>query len=203
MEYRRFGRTGWSVSEIGYGMWAMGGQWSPSDDEESLRSLRRAVELGVNFFDTAWAYGDGRSERILGKLLREVPFREVPARKLYLATKVPPKNSVWPGRPQDRVEDVFPPDHIRRFTEKSLENLGVERIDLLQLHVWDDSWAADRGWQGAVRDLKSQGLIEAFGISVNRWEPANVLRALDTDLVDAVQVVYNIFDQAPQDELFP
>jgi aryl-alcohol dehydrogenase-like predicted oxidoreductase len=198
MNYRRFGRTDWRISEVGFGMWAMGGQWSGSDDEESLRALRRAVELKVNFFDTAWAYGDGRSERILGKLLRELP-----GQKLYVATKVPPMNLVWPARPQDPVRDVFPPDHLRRYAEKSLANLGVGRIDLLQVHVWDDGWAADTGWQRAVEALKKEAKIAAFGISVNRWEPANVIRALRTGLVDVVQVIYNVFDQAPEDELFP
>ena len=120
-----------------------------------------------------------------------------------MATKVPPKNLTWPGKAETPIADVFPPDHIRVYTEKSLKNLGVESIDLQQLHVWSDAWAADPRWQRAVRDLKDQRLVRAFGISVNRWEPANVLRALDTGLVDSVQVVYNIFDQAPEDELFP
>ncbi len=198
MKYRTFGRTGIQVSEIGYGMWAMGGQWSGSDDNESLRSLARAVELGSNFFDTAWAYGEGRSERLLRKLLRDHR-----GRKLLAATKVPPKNLTWPASPRHKLEDVFPPDHIRGYAEKSLENLGVEAIDLLQLHVWDDSWAKDEAWQRAVEDLKREKLIRAFGISVNRWEPSNVIAALRTGHVDAVQVVYNIFDQSPEDELFP
>ena len=198
MKYRRFGRTGFKVSEVGYGMWAMGGQWAGSDDNESLRSLARAVELGCNFFDTAWAYGEGRSERLLRKVLRENRSRD-----LIAATKVPPKNLVWPASPKHKLGDVFPPDHIRQYAEKSLQNLGVETIDLLQFHVWNDGWAKDESWQRAVADLKSEKLIRAFGISVNRWEPANVLAALRTGLVDAVQVIYNIFDQSPEDELFP
>ncbi len=197
MRSRRFGRLGWQVSEIGYGMWGMGG-WTGSDDEQSLRALDRAVALGCNFFDTAYAYGAGRSERLLGQVLRQQRNR-----RLYVATKVPPKNNQWPAKPHYPVSDVFPASHIREYTEKSLENLGVERIDLQQLHVWTDAWAADDDWQRAVDDLKSHGLIEGFGISVNRWEPANVLAALKTGLVDSVQVVYNIFDQAPEDELFP
>ena len=197
MRYRAFGRTGWKVSEIGYGMWGMGG-WSGSDDDESRASLQRAAALGCNFFDTAWVYGTGHSERLLGEtrsLLAHAP--------MFLATKIPPKNMRWPARAEDPVAEVYPPDHIRAFTEKSLENLGVDWIDLQQFHVWSDAWAGDAGWQRAVRALKDEGLIKAFGISVNRWEPANVLRALDTGLVDSVQVVYNIFDQAPEDELFP
>src|SRR5262249_18867304 len=146
---------------------------------------------------TAWAYGDGRSERLLGQTLRGRKDR------VYVATKVPPKNRVWPGKAATPIREVFPPDHIREYTEKSLKNLGVETIDLQQLHVWSDAWADDAGWRRAASDLKSQGLVRGFGISVNRWEPANVLRALDAGLVDSVQVVYNIFDQSPEDELFP
>ncbi|MGQ9592450.1 MAG: aldo/keto reductase [Planctomycetota bacterium] len=198
MKYRRFGRTGWKLSEVGCGMWAMGGQWDGADDNANHRALRRAVELGCNFFDTAWAYGDGRSERLLGQILREHPRRT-----LYAATKVPPKNRVWPANPKHKLDDVFPPDHVREYVEKSLRNLRVETIDLLQFHVWSDAWAADERWQRVVEDLKREKLIRAFGISVNRWEPANVLKALQTKLVDAVQVIYNVFDQAPEDVLFP
>ncbi|HOA24794.1 MAG TPA: aldo/keto reductase, partial [Aggregatilineales bacterium] len=131
MQYRRFGRLGWQVSEIGYGMWGMG-SWTGSDDEESLRSLNRAVELGCNFFDTAWAYGEGRSERLLGQLLKQHPDK-----RLYAATKIPPKNRKWPSRRGFLLEDVFPPDYIKEYTEKSLENLGVDTIDLMQFHVWE------------------------------------------------------------------
>ena len=197
MRYRRFGRTGWQVSEIGYGMWGMGG-WTGSDDTESHGSLDRSVELGCNFFDTAFAYGMGRSEKLLGALLRRHS-----ARKLYVATKVPPKNWKWPGRATTPISEVFPPEHIREFTEKSLENIGVDSLDLQQLHVWSDAWVRDDGWKRAVEGLKKQKMIHAFGISVNRWQPSNVLHALRTGLVDSVQVVYNIFDQNPEDELFP
>jgi aryl-alcohol dehydrogenase-like predicted oxidoreductase len=197
MRYRRFGRTGWQVSEVGYGMWGMAG-WTGSSDDESLASLDRAIELGCNFFDTAYAYGEGHSERLLGRTLKRHAGEQ-----LYTATKVPPRNRQWPARAEYRIEDVFPADHIREYAGQSLENLGVEAIDLLQFHVWNDVWAADEGWKQAVESLKQAGLIRAFGISVNRWQPANVLRALDTGLVDAVQVVYNIFDQNPEDVLFP
>ena len=197
MRYREFPRTGWPIAEIGYGTWGMAG-WSGSNDDESRASLERAVGLGCNFFDTAWAYGSGRSERLLSELLRA--HRD---RRIYVASKVPPKNGQWPARPDYRLDDVFPAHHIREYTEKSLENLGIGCLDLQQFHVWTDNWADDQRWQRAVDDLKREGLITAFGISVNRWEPANVLRALRTGLVDAVQVVHNIFDQAPEDELFP
>lgn len=197
MEYRTFGRTGWKVSEVGYGMWGMG-SWSGSDDEESLQALHRAVELGCNFFDTAWAYGDGHSERLLGELLRQYPTK-----RLYAATKIPPKNGIWPSRRGFQLEDVFPYDHIIDYTNRSLENLQVETLDLVQFHVWEDAWAEREEWQRAVEDLKQQGKVRAFGVSVNRWEPDNVLATLETGHIDAVQVIYNIFDQAPEDRLFP
>jgi aryl-alcohol dehydrogenase-like predicted oxidoreductase len=196
MQYRTFGRTGWNVSEIGYGMWGMAG-WTGSDDEESRQSLDRAVAMGCNFFDTAFAYGDGRSEQLLGELLKRHP-----GRNLYVATKIPPKNRKWPARPEYPLKDVFPEDYIREYTEISLRNLGTSSMDLQQFHVWDDSWAADPSWQRAVTALKKDGLVKAIGISINRWQPANVLKALATGLVDSVQVVYNVFDQAPEDELF-
>jgi len=197
MKQRRFGRLGWNIGEIGYGMWGIGG-WTGSDDAESMRSLERAVELGCNFFDTAWAYGEGRSERLLGNLVRSQPDRV-----LYAATKIPPKNQKWPARAEYRLQDVFPSDHIRRFTESSLRNLGLPQIDLMQFHVWHDAWAKDERWQRAVDDLKREKLVRAVGLSLNRWEPENGIEAIRTGLVDAVQVIYNIFDQAPEDRLFP
>jgi aryl-alcohol dehydrogenase-like predicted oxidoreductase len=197
MRYRTFGRTGWQVSTVGYGMWGMAG-WTGSQDEESHASLDRAIELGCNFFDTAWAYGDGRSERILGATLRRNS-----GSRLYVATKIPPKNRKWPARNGSTLDEVFPTDYIRQYTEASLENIGVPSLDLQQFHVWNDEWANDERWQRAVRTLKDEGLVKAFGISVNRFQPTNVLRALETGLVDSVQVVYNVLDQNPEDELFP
>jgi Predicted oxidoreductases (related to aryl-alcohol dehydrogenases) len=197
MRYRPFGGTGWDVSEVGYGMWGMAG-WTGSDDDESLASLDHAIALGCNFFDTAWAYGDGHSEELLGRTLKRHP-----GTRLYSATKIPPKNRKWPARPEDPLNDVFPADYIREYTEISLKNLDVSTIDLQQFHVWSDTWADDDRWQRAASRLKEEGLVRAIGISINRWQPANVLRALDTGLIDAVQVVYNVFDQTPEDELFP
>jgi aryl-alcohol dehydrogenase-like predicted oxidoreductase len=197
MQYRRFGRLGWQVSEVGYGMWGMGG-WSGSDDDESMQSLHRSVELGCNFFDTAWGYGEGHSEGLLGKLVRAYPDR-----KLYTASKIPPKNRKWPSRRGYTLDECFPPEHIREYTLKSLENLGLPQLDLMQFHVWEDAWARDERWQRAVDDLKREGLIVSMGVSVNRWEPDNVLETLRTGMIDAVQVIYNIFDQAPEDNLFP
>jgi aryl-alcohol dehydrogenase-like predicted oxidoreductase len=197
MQYRTFGRTGWQVAEVGYGMWGMAG-WTGSRDEESYASLDRAIALGCNFFDTAWAYGEGHSERLLGATLKR--HRD---KQLYVATKIPPKNRRWPARPEYALEDVFPADYIREYTEQSLKNIDVTTLDLQQLHVWTDEWAGDPRWQRALRSLKDEGLVRALGISINRWQPANVLRALDSGIIDAVQVVYNVFDQNPEDELFP
>jgi aryl-alcohol dehydrogenase-like predicted oxidoreductase len=197
MRYRNSPRLPVPLSEIGYGMWGMGG-WSGSDDAESARALDRAVDLGCTFFDTAWAYGEGRSERLLGELLRRHPTSQ-----LVAASKVPPKNRTWPGRATTPADEVFPYEHVIEYTEATLRNLGVDALDLQQLHVWDDSWTEAEGWRRAITELKASGRIAAFGISVNRWQPDNVLRVLETGLVDAVQVVYNVFDQAPEDELFP
>ena len=197
MKYRRFGRAGWMVSEIGYGMWGMGG-WSGSDDRESSESLRRAVELGCNFFDTAWAYGEGRSEALLGGLVREYPDRRV-----YTASKIPPKNRQWPSRRGATLDDCFPPDYIEEYVHRSLENAGLGSFDLMQFHVWEDAWVEDERWAKKADELRRQGLIKAVGISINRWEPWNGVRAVRSGLIDAVQVIYNIFDQNPEDELLP
>lgn len=197
MNYRKFGRTGWQVSDIGYGMWGVGA-WTGSDEAQNNRSLDIAVELGCNFFDTAWAYAAGTSERILQDLIQRHP-----GKKLYTATKIPPKNLEWPSRPHVALEEVFPASHIREYTEYSLKNIGVECIDLMQFHVWEDSWADQDEWKREIERLKQEGKILAAGVSVNRWEPANCLNTLRTGLIDAVQVIYNIFDQNPEDELFP
>jgi len=197
MQYRRFGRTGWNVSEIGYGMWGMAG-WTGSEDAESLASLQRAVDLGCNFFDTAWAYGDGHSEQLLGKVLRANPDKT-----LYTATKVPPKNRQWPARREYSLDDCYPPEYIEEYVEKSLKNLGVQTMDLIQLHTWEDKWLDDKRLLPAIEKLRKSGKVRAFGLSLNRWEPWNGVRAVRNGVADAVQVIYNIFDQNPEDELFP
>lgn len=197
MKFRRFGRTGWNVSEIGYGMWGLAG-WTGSDDNEVMQALERSVELGCNFYDTAWGYGAGRSEQILGELARKYSNK-----RLYCATKIPPKNFKWPSKPSYKLEECFPASHIVEYTEKSLKNLGVDRIDLQQFHVWEDAWHNHDEWKSAIDKLKREGKIRFVGISVNRWEPNNVLKTLETGLIDSVQVIYNIFDQAPEDKLFP
>jgi len=197
MKYRRFGRTNWQLSEIGYGMWGMGG-WKESDDIQSMESLSLAVEKGVNFFDTAWGYGEGHSERLLGKLLKNCPNK-----KLYTASKIPPKNFKWPAKPHYTFAESYPEEHIRDYTEKTLRNLDQEQIDLMQFHTWDDGWATNEEWQRTVENLKKEGKIAAMGISMNRWEPENGIKAVETGLIDVIQVIYNIFDQAPEDHLFP
>ncbi|MBX3048667.1 MAG: aldo/keto reductase [Anaerolineales bacterium] len=197
MEYRAFGNRGLRVSEIGHGLWGMG-DWKDSDDAQSLEALELSLSLGCNFYDTAWIYGSGHSEQLLGQLLRNHPDE-----KIVVATKVPPKNRKWPANPQDALEDTFPSDHIIEYTKRSLENLGIDCIDIQQLHVWDDHWAAHPSWQEAAQRLKEEGLIRQFGLSLNRWEPWNGLQAIRSGAVDSIQVIYNIFDQAPEDELFP
>ncbi len=127
----------------------------------------------------------------------------IPIETLYVATKVPPRNRKWPSQRGFTLDECFPPEYIKEYAEKSLQNLQLTHIDLLQFHVWEDAWAHDERWQRAMEDLKRQALVRAVGVSVNRWEPANVLETLRTGMIDAVQVIYNIFDQSPEDELFP
>jgi len=198
VEYRRLGRTGVRVSEVGYGAWGIGGaQWGGADDEESIRALGRAIDLGVNFIDTALAYGSGHSERVVGNVVRERP------ETVFVATKVPPKNGIWPAPDGLPVEEAFPGDHVRECAERSLENLGIDAIDLLQLHVWSDEWVGQGDLLEAVDELRHDGKIRFFGISVNDHQPANVLRMIESGAIDTVQAIYNVFDQSPEDELFP
>ncbi len=197
MNYRRLGRTGWSVSEIGYGMWGMG-NWNGTDDELTVDVLQCAVDLGCNFFDTALAYGEGRSERLLGQVVRANPNK-----RIYTSTKVPPLNRQWPSRREFTLDDCFPPEHIEESVHQSLKNTGLETLDLVLLHTWEDSWVDEDRWAKKLDELRRAGLIHAFGISINRWEPWNGLRTVRSGLVDVVQVIYNIFDQNPEDELFP
>jgi len=197
MRYRRFGRTGFEVSDIAHGLWGMSG-WSGSDDRQSLEALQLAVDHGCNFFDTAWAYGNGKSDGLLGKILSANS-----AKRLHAASKIPPLNGKWPASPKDKYRDVFPAAHVFKHAKLIREKLGVGSIDLLQFHVWDDSWTGEPEFREIVEKLKSEGWIRFFGLSLNRWEPENGIKALRTGLVDAVQVIYNIFDQAPEDELFP
>lgn len=198
MRYRKLGRTGLEVSEIGFGAWGIGGKyWGRTDDHLSLRSLLRAFELGINFVDTALAYGDGHSERLVGQAIRE--FQET----IYVATKIPPKGGGWPPAPGTPAREAFPADWVVSATEQSLRNLRVERLDLQQFHVWLDEWLEDRAWQDAVTRLKAQGKVRAFGISVIDHRPDTALRAVQSGVIESVQVIFNIFDQSPREELLP
>jgi aryl-alcohol dehydrogenase-like predicted oxidoreductase len=197
MQKRILGKTGFSVTDIGCGLWGMSG-WSGSDDAASLAALQLAVDLGCNFFDTAWAYGEGKSDGFLGKILAANPDK-----RLYSASKIPPKNGKWPARPQYDYNDVFPADHVFAYADKIRHALGVDTIDLLQFHVWDDSWTDRKEFRDTVEKLKRDKVVHGFGLSLNRWQPANGIRAIRAGLVDAVQVIYNLFDQNPEDELFP
>jgi aryl-alcohol dehydrogenase-like predicted oxidoreductase len=205
MNYRRFGRTGWNVSEIGYGMWGMAG-WTGSEDAESLSALQRSVDLGCNFFDTAWAYGDGHSETLLGKILRANSGAAASggrAKTLYAATKIPPKNRRWPARREFSLDESYPPEYIEEYVHKSLKNLNTDAIDLMQFHTWEDAWLSDDRMARSIEKMRAYGKVRAVGISQNRWEPWNGIRAVRYGLIDAVQVIYNIFDQNPEDALFP
>lgn len=178
-------------------MWGMGG-WTNSDDQQSLESLQASIDLGCNFFDTALVYGDGHSEQLLGQVIRANK-----GQKLYTATKVPPKNRQWPALAESTLEESYPPDHVEEFVHRSLENARLESFDLVQFHTWEDNWLRDDRWFYKLDDLRSQGLLKAIGISLNRWEPWNGIHAVKTGQINSVQVIYNIFDQNPEDDLFP
>ena len=196
MRQRPLGRTGLEVSEVGYGAWGIGGtMWLGADDEESLRALHRAVELGLNLIDTALGYGDGHSERLVGKVVRER------SEEIVVTTKIPPKNGIWPAPDGIDPEEAFPADHVRACTERSLRNLGLDTIDVQQFHVWSDEWVGRGSWLQAIEELKSEGKIRAFGISNNDHQPANAVKLVESGAVDTVQVIYNVFDQSPEDEL--
>ncbi|HWQ55542.1 MAG TPA: aldo/keto reductase [Bryobacteraceae bacterium] len=198
MQYRKLGRTNFEISEIGYGAWGIGGsQWLGGRDDESLAALRRAIELGLNFIDTALAYGNGHSEELVGQVVRDT------GHKIYVATKVPPKNQLWPASPGIPIDQVFPYRYIIQSTETSLRNLRLETIDLQQLHVWNPEWIGRDDWRRAFEDLKTSGKVRAVGVSINDHQPDSALELIETGLIDTVQVIYNIFDQSPGERLLP
>ncbi len=198
MKYRSLGTTDMQVSEIGFGAWGIGGaMWLGAKDDESLRALHHSADLGVNFIDTAYVYGDGHSEQLVGKFLRE--HRE----KVFVATKIPPKNKVWPAKPGTRLSEAFPYEHVIKCTEESLQRLGVDAIDLQQLHVWQDDWTEITEWYEAITTLKAEGKIRYAGISINDHQPDNAVRVVRSGKIDTVQVIYNIFDQMAEQSLFP
>ena len=198
MLYRKLGRTNFEVSEIGYGAWGIGGkQWLGASDQGALKAVQLAFDKGVNFFDTALAYNEGHSERLLARVLEHAP------RPVHIATKVPPKNLLWPARPGIGIEDVFPYDHIIRSTETSLRNLRRDWIDLQQLHVWNPEWLDRDEWRRAFDDLRTSGKVRFVGVSINDHQPDSALDLIRTGLIDTVQVIYNIYDQTPAGNLFP
>jgi aryl-alcohol dehydrogenase-like predicted oxidoreductase len=198
MNYRTLGRTGLKVSEIGYGAWGIGkGLWVGASDDESIKALNRAFDLGLNFVDTALAYGDGHSENLVGQVIKKRSER------IYVATKIPPKNYQWPARQGVPVKETFPAEHVIDSTEESLKNLGLEAIDVQQFHVWQDEWVGQGDWLDAVQKLKKEGKVRFFGVSINDCQPENAIKLIETGVVDTVQVIYNIFEQAPEDHLFP
>ena len=198
MKYRKLGRTNFEVSEIGYGAWGIGGtMWVGAADKESIRALRRAIGHGVNLIDTALVYGNGHSEELVGRAITEED------KPVYVATKVPPKNKTWPAAPGIAIEEVFPRDYIMQCADDSLRNLRLDRIDLLQLHVWNPDWLGHGELARAFEDLKTQGKVRAVGISINDHQPDTALSIIETGTIDAVQVIYNIFDQTPERKLFP
>lgn len=198
MRYRPFGRLGWQVSEIGVGTWTMGGMWGPVDEAEAVQALRRALALGADFLDTAYVYGDGRSEQLIARALTSAHA------PVYVATKVPPKNMAWPARHATPAREAFPARWIVACTERSLKHLRREAIDVQQLHVWAPRWLEESAeWLPAVERLKREGKIRAFGISINDHEPDTALEAVASGLIDSVQVIYNVFEQAPAERLLP
>ncbi|MER6606200.1 aldo/keto reductase [Streptomyces sp. NPDC000927] len=197
MRCRALGRSGLSVSEIGYGAWGIGeSAWVGATESESVRALHRAVELGVNFVDTARGYGE--SERIVGRVVRERSGDEV-----LVATKVPPKNRMWPAPEGIDPAETFPGEHIRESLETSLRVSGLDHFDVLQFHVWSDDWVGRGDWLETIGALKQEGKIRLFGVSVNDHRPDSALALVRSGAVDSVQVIYNVFDQAPADELLP
>ena len=198
MHYRPLGKTGIEVSEVGYGAWGIGGEmWLGAVDAESMKAMHEAADLGLNFIDTALAYGEGHSETLVGRFLKERKDQ------ITVATKIPPKNRIWPARPGTPLSEAFPYDHIIASTEESLRNLNVGTIDMLQLHVWNDDWADKDEWKRAFAKLKEQGKVRHFGISINDHQASNGVLAAATGLIDTFQVIYNIFDQTPEEKLFP
>lgn len=198
MEHRRLGRTGVQVSEIGFGAWGIGkGWWGETDDNLSVRALVQALEVGITFIDTAHAYGNGHSERLIARAFREA------RRRVFVATKVPPKSADWPPKPGTTARQAFPADLIITHTEESLRNLEAERLDLQQFHIWRDEWLDEPEWQETVLRLKQQGKIRCVGVSIMDHQPGSALELVRSGLVDTVQVIYNIFDQSPETSLFP
>jgi aryl-alcohol dehydrogenase-like predicted oxidoreductase len=197
VEYRALGRTGLQVSEIGFGAWGIGASnWVGAREDESIEALNQAIELGVNFIDTARGYGE--SERIVGRVLRAHRDHQI-----FVATKVPPKNGMFPAPPGLDPVQTFPGAHIRASLEQSLRASGLEAFDVLQFHVWSDDWIGRGDWLQTITALKDEGKIRFFGVSINDYQPENALDLIQTGAVDTVQVIYNAFSQQPEERLLP
>ena len=202
MKTRMLGTTGYVVSELGLGAWGLGGDmWRGVDDGAAREALRAAVDQGITFFDTALAYGNGHSERLIGEVLKA----EIRAGRVVVATKVPPRNQEWPGKAGEALADVFPARHLAASTERSLKNLGVEALPLQQLHVWHDAWLNDPEWDAShdtIVRLKQEGKVLHWGISINDHAPETALRVLEDPIFETAQVIYNIYDRSPERALF-
>lgn len=197
MKRRRLGATGIEVSEVGFGAWGIGrSQWVGADDSVSLSTLKAAFDSGINFFDTALAYGEGHSERLIARAFGK-------SSQVVIASKVPPLNRLWPARNGTPLREAFPIEYVRKSLDQSLANLQRDTLDVYQFHVWNDEWAHQQEWLKSVEEMKASGKVRAVGLSINDHQPGNALEALATGLIDTVQVIYNIFDQSPEDRLFP
>ncbi len=209
MQYRTLGKTGLKVSEVGYGTWQLANDpnmWVGADLQESLKCLHQFVDAGGNFIDTAWIYGYSSenpqshpSEELIGKFLKESGKRD----SLVIATKVPPKNMEWPALDGVPISDVFPTDHIEKCVDDSLRSLGVDVIDLVQFHVWQDDFVKEDGWKETIQKIMKSGKVKHWGISVNDYQPTNCLKTLDTGLISTIQFIFNLFHQEPTKELLP
>ncbi len=199
MQYRTFGKTGFKASEIGFGTWSMGSLWGDRDDQKATEALNLFLDLGGNFFDTAYVYGDGHSEELIGNVVRKRKVRD----KVFVATKVPPKDYQWPAKHDSRLQDIFPSSWVREMTEKSLKNLRCETVDLQQLHVWGPQWFQQGDAFEELKKLRQEGKIRSIGISINDHEPNAALEVVRSGMIDSIQVIYNIFDQTPAEKLLP
>ncbi|HEY9076752.1 MAG TPA: aldo/keto reductase [Anaerolineaceae bacterium] len=196
MKYRKLGRTGIQVSEIGFGAWGIGG-WGLRDDAESLRALNRAIDLGYTFFDTAMGYGDGHSERLIGQVV--TGKRD----KVVIASKISPKTMRWPVLPHEPIKDTFSKEWVISCTENSLKNLKTDYLDVQQLHAWTPEYVHESEWYEGLLKLKEQGKVRAFGVSANDWDPYGTVSLVESGLIDSIQVIYNIFEQRPEERLLP
>src|SRR5579859_7256303 len=186
MKTRRFGRLNWQVTEIGFGAWAIGGSWGPQKDQDSLDALRRALDLGVNFIDTAQGYGNGRSEKLIGQVLKERGQRGGGG-PIRVATKIPPKKGEWPPFPEDVCQECYPEKYLRERVEWSLKNLNAEVLDLVQLHTWTRAWNREPSALGVLRKLKKEGKILGMGVSTPEQDQNSLVGLMEHGWLDAVQ----------------